>query len=134
MYSKPTTGEIREIVRSEDWEKMIQIPIEDLRTFFENEEQRELISMDGIKNLYAAICEQAVNDYKSAHKITLFKYNSLPNLKKSTIERQLENFFGEDFFLNVTGLSSKEQAVRTIEKTMIEEQKQKAQKAMVKST
>jgi len=129
MFAKPTTGEIREIVRSNDFAKMAQIPIEDLRAFFENEKARENFSMSGMKNLYAAVCEQVVNEYKAIHKMTL-RY---VGLKKTSAELQLENFFGTDFFLNVTGLPDKESVIAAIEKTMFAEMKQKAQKSMVRA-
>ena len=126
-----STGEIRKIVNSGDAEQMAQIPIEYLRIFFENEKQRDLFSMDGVKNLYAGICERAVDDYKTVHKMTLFRFNKFANVKPGSMEKTLENFFATEFFLNVTGLRSKDYAVKVIEQTMIDERKRKIQNNMV---
>lgn len=130
-FKQLTTGEIRKIVNSGDTEQMAQIPIEDLRIFFENEKQRDLFSMDGVKNLYAGVCERAVDDYKTVHKMTLFRFNKFANVKPSSMEKTLENFFATEFFLNATGLRSKDHAVKVIEQTMIDERKRKLQNNMV---
>ena len=124
---KLTTGEIREILNSGDIEKVKDIPKEDLDIFFENEQQRNMFSKDGIKNLYSGICEKAVEDYKIAHRMTLFSYRS----EKTSQEETLEKFFGTTLFLNVTGLRSKEHAIKTIEKTMIEERRRRIRLSMV---
>jgi ribosomal protein S12 len=127
-----TTGEIKKILESGDVKAIAAIPKEELDIFEENQRQRSLYSKEGIKNLYSAICEKAVSDYKVLHKMTLFSNNPDNAMRKKCREEiNLENFFGSDFFLNVSGLRSKEHAIETIEKTMIEERKRKLNLAMV---
>lgn len=121
-----TTGEIRKIIESRDQKLFSLIPKEEIDIFLENEERRQFFYPAGIKNLYAGICEKAVSDYKTAHKLTLFK-----GLKTGSIERNIESFFGTELFLRVSGLYNKEHAIKTIEKTMLEERKNKLRSNMV---
>ena len=129
MYNALTTGEIRKILESGDREKIAQIDKEDLEIFYENEGQRTLYSPEGIKNLYMGICKEAVDEYKKCHFMTLFNDKPRP---KSDHEKEFEEFFGSEFFLTVTGLRNKQQAIEHIENTMREERKKKLMAAMVK--
>jgi len=123
-----TTGKIREILKSGDPEKIAEIDKNDLEIFFENEEQRTLYNAEGMKNLYLGICKDAIDEYKKAHKMTLFGINDHP---KTTEEKEYETFFGSEFFLNVTGMRSQQQTIDMVEKTMIDEKKKKLQMAMI---
>lgn len=125
--SHETTAGIRNILKSGDMEKISKISLEDLTLFEENERQRDLYTKDGVKNLYAGICEKAVEDFKQIHKI--------PNgdgrpVHKTKEEKDLEKFFESEFFLGITKLRSKENAIKVIEKTMIEEKKRRCMAAM----
>lgn len=124
-----TTKEIRNVLKSGDPEKIALLDPEDVEIFRENEAQRELWTLDGIRNLYMGICKDAVNVYKKAHFNYLF---SERQNKKTNMEKELEHFFGEEFFLMVTGMRNREHTIKTIEETMIENRKQKLAKSMVK--
>ncbi len=124
-----TTGEIRKILKEGDLSKFVLIDPEELRLFEENERARELFSSDGIENLYKGVCEKAVTDYKEVHKSTMFSQNG--KNPKTQYEKDLESFFGTDFFINNSGLHSKEHAIRVIENTMLEERRRKLQSTMV---
>jgi hypothetical protein len=132
-----TTKEIRDILETKDPMKIATIPVEDLDAFYENEEQRKLYSASGIKNLYVGICEKAVEDYKVEHYTTMFCNKvKRPYHKKNgepqNMEKMLEAFFGSEFFLNNSGMRSREQTIAIIENTMREERKEKLKKSMVK--
>ena len=116
---KLTTGMIRRFIEAGDIQEVSRIPKETLEAFAENERQRDLWMDDGIRNIYAAMCYRAVEDYKNlAHK------------KKRTDEEQhcLDSalkFFDHPLFRRITGTSGREQAIRKIEATMLEEKKRK---------
>lgn len=123
-----TTKEIRQIVESGDRDMIKQIDPEDLEMFYENEGQRTLYSPEGIKNLYLGICRDAVHEYKSAHAANLF---SDKPCEKTSREKELEMFFGSDFFKMVSGLRNADQAIEHIENTMIEERKKRLSRTMI---
>lgn len=124
-----TTEQIRNVVRKaikeKDNEILRSIPKKDLKIFVENERARKNYSPDGVKNLYKGICEYAIENYKSEHKMRLFPLNPNRIPQKTNEEKNLEEFFNSDFFLNNTGLRSKEHTIEVIEKTMIEDEERK---------
>ena len=99
-------------------EKFKTVPREDLAIMAENLEARTLFSGDGINNLYKAVCHQAVSDYKKARR---YMVNGKDKKQREMAERdkeQIEQFFGEDFFKNVSGCGKKEETIKAIEKQM----------------
>lgn len=117
--TKLTTGEIRRFIEAGDIQEVSRIPRETLETFAENERQRDLWMDDGIRNIYAAMCYRAVEDYKNlAHK------KKLRTDEKLMLNTALD-FFDHPLFRRITGTSGKEQAIRQIEATMLEEKKRK---------
>ena len=117
--TKLTTGEIRRFIESGDIQEVSRIPRETLETFTENERQRDLWMDDGIRNIYAAMCYRAVEDYKNlAHK------KKRTDEERHCLDSALK-FFDHPLFRRITGTSGKEQAIRQIEETMLEEKKRK---------
>lgn len=113
------TGRIRRFIEAGDIQEVSCITGEVLECFVENERQRDLWMDDGIRNIYAAMCYRAVEDYKNiAHK------KKLRTDEKLLLETALD-FFDHPLFRRITGTSGKEQAIRQIEATMLEEKKRK---------
>lgn len=138
--STMTTKEIRKRLESGDPTQIEMIDPEDLEIFKENEEERNMITLDGIKSLYAGIAEQAVQDYKKLHLHTMHKkanpamyaYGIKPikEIELEEAEKEIEKYFNTEFFKNVTGIKSREKLISAIEKTIIEERKKKLQLGM----
>ena len=105
---------------------------EDMKIFKENEEAREFYSKEGIKNLYAAICCQAVHDYKHARKC--IANPRLTRKEKEPIQLdidKLESFFGSDFFKHNTGIYEKEKTIALIEENMKRDAARRQKEAMI---
>ena len=114
-----TTKEIRQLIAEgrED-----EVPKEDLETFKENEERREVYSQRGIKNLYKAVCLQAVNDNKQARKYLGRKVTKPKERAQATRDKaETEHFFASEFFKNVSGCRSEKKTIRAIEASMAKE-------------
>ena len=69
--------------------------------------------------------DHAVECYKNEHKMVLFPINLNGYTQKTNEEKALEEFFDSEFFLNNSGLRSKEYTIEQIEKTMIEEEERR---------
>ena len=117
------TKEIRKLI-SEGKEN--EVPEEDLQCFYENDEARNNFEIRGIKNLYVAICAEAVANYKKLRKYVIGKKGKLADDAWREI-RSIENFFGSKLFCNVTGFNP-EKTKRAIEDTI----KREAQKNLCK--
>lgn len=119
-----TTKQIRDLIREKKFDELKQRATKrEIKTFLENEKRRKMYSKEGIKNLYAGICEKAVDDYKRAHKIAMLNRHRV--LPKTHEETELEKFFNTEFFLNNSGMRNGEETIKQIEKTMIEEIEEK---------
>lgn len=117
--TKMPTGRIRRFIEAGDIQEVSCITGEVLECFVENERQRDLWMDDGIRNIYAAMCYRAVEDYKNiAHK------KKLRTDEKLLLNTALD-FFDHPLFRRITGTSGKEQAIRQIEAAMLEEKKRK---------
>ena len=117
-----TMGNIRKLLAKK---KGYMVPKEELDIYYENMEARKLFhSKEGIKELYATICKEALDEYKRLRK-SLWKIHS--RSEQASAEKsiaQLEDFFGTDLFLNMSGCRSKEHALEQIKDIM----KREAQK------
>ncbi len=111
-----TMGEIRKLLAKK---KGYMIPKEELDIYYENMEARKLFhSKEGIKELYATICKEALDEYKRLRK-SLWKIHSRSeqvSAEKSIA--QLEDFFGTDLFLNMSGCRSKEHVLEQVKEIM----------------
>lgn len=88
---------------------------EDWGAFLENLEARPFYSINGIKNLYKAICFQAVHDYKWALRTSGNpKADRKTQEEAETMKNELNKFFNEDFFKNVSGCHNKDKTIRNI--------------------
>ena len=96
-----------------------KVPKEDLEMMEENYNFRKHLSPDGISNLYKMICLQAVEDYKETRKEMGFRYMSKAvreNIEKR--QKELEHFFGTEFFLHNSGCPSAEYVIKNIERQL----------------
>ena len=105
--------------------KMQTIDPEDLEIMAENLEAREMLCKQGAKNLYYAICNQAVHDYKQATK-------KIPNCKTKkelnatlNMQESAKDFFGSKFFQNITKTSDKDAVIEAVHKQMKREAMEK---------
>lgn len=113
---KLTMGEIKKLLAKK---KGYLVPKEELDIYYENLEARKLFhSKEGIKELYATICKEAVDEYKYL-KRSLWKMHD--RSKQASAEKtiaQIEDFFGTDLFLNMSGCRSKEHVMEQIKEIM----------------
>lgn len=122
-----TPKEIRTMI---SYGRANEIPAEELEIFKENEVIRPEYSNKGIKNLYNAICFEAVDDYRKARKKIAFMGNGYSRRVKEAeaVKAECERFFDTDFFKDVSGCNNKAQVIQAIEKQMRKE----AEMAIVK--
>ena len=98
---------------------------EELSIMEENLQAREMFTQQGIKNLYMVICNAAVHDYKHARRrLPVCRDREEKEKLKSEIN-EIEQFFGDDFFQNVTGMRSKKKTIDAITNVMRKEARRK---------
>lgn len=97
-----TTKEIRELIEAGKTDK---IPPEDLSLYYENMGRRNSYELNeiGVRNLYAAICMQSIEDYRIAMK----RCRKVPDDKEATKEaKECLTFFKSSFFTDIVGEKS----------------------------
>ena len=99
---------------------------EDIQIMIENEQARTMFSVNGIRNLYKAICHQAVHDYKWSTKYLAKGKGKKKDLEEAEqIMHESKSFFNSDFFKNVSGCHDPNKTVEAIEQLIKKEATEK---------
>lgn len=93
---------------------------EDIALIAENYEARKYFSPEGVRNLYFAICHQAVHDYKQTTRYLGNKRNgTLKEREEAEILREdAKRFFGDPFFKNITKTNDPEKTEQAVIRQM----------------
>lgn len=121
MYNVYTTGEIREMINTG---KANRLSDDMLKDYQENMEARQNYGSKGVKELYKAVCYEAVINYKTALKYIEDHKESKDEEVCKKVDRakreksQLTKFFESDFFKNNSQCRNTKRVIENIEANM----------------
>ena len=121
MYNVYTTEEIREMINAG---KANRLPDDVIKDYQENMEARQNYSPKGVRELYKAVCYEAVINYKTALKYIEDHKESKDEEVCKKVDRakreknQIVKFFESDFFKNNSQCRNTKRVIENIEANM----------------